>query len=479
MAFSSIIFLVYFLPVFLLLLEILPGKWIKPYILIASVLFYQWGAPLFLFALIGVSIINFYLVKWLSTRQTEKSRKLTLVLSLVINLGILFYFKYFNFFTDIYQTMLGWLSVTYTPEHMDIALPIGISFFTFESLTYIIDVYRREQQPLKQYWEYQLYIIYFPKLIAGPIVRYRDIAHQIHPTIQPAAPPDKIQGLLIFMIGLCKKVLIANTLAPVADRLVTIAPYAHTTETVWLGVLAYTFQIYFDFSGYSDMAIGLSRIIGIRLLDNFDNPYASYSITGFWKKWHMSMTSWFRNYLYIPLGGNRGSRFKTYRNLVIVFLLSGLWHGASWNYILWGGYHGFWLVMERVALGKMIHRIRWLWLPATFLIVAVGWLFFKVENIDYAFILFKKMFFIENFSMSMLYTNVYIGHDFIAALTLAALFSFSAVSTKVLAMQDRIYSGRPTARMAPFIVILCICIYITCLSFITAGSFNPFIYFRF
>lgn len=479
MVFSSVLFLVYFLPVFLILLEIIPNRWIKPYLLLASILFYEWGAPLFLVCLIIVSIINFYLVKCFNSKEGIRQRKFALILSLILNLGILFFFKYFNFFLDIYQSILHIAGVTYSHPHFDIIMPIGISFFTFESLTYIIDVYRKEQQPLKRYWEYQLYIIYFPKLIAGPIVRYRDIATQIHPNIKPVDYPDKIQGLFIFMVGLCKKVLIANTLAPVADRLITTAPFAQTPQSVWIGVLAYTFQIYFDFSGYSDMAIGLSRMIGLKLLDNFNNPYSAYSITDFWKRWHMSMTNWFRNYLYIPLGGNRGSTFKTYRNLVLVFVLSGLWHGAKWNYILWGAYHGFWLVMERVALKKIIVKLKWLYLPVTFFIVVVGWLFFKVENIEYAFILFRKMFFIEKFEASKLLVNFSVNNDFIIMLVLAALFSFSAVSNNVVLLQNKFYENRPDKISGFLILMTCMFIYIICLAFISAGKFNPFIYFRF
>lgn len=479
MAFSSIIFLVYFLPVFLFFLELIPHKWIKPYILIVSVLFYEWGAPLFLICLVAVSIVNFFLVKWLDQQAEERKRKRALVLAVILNLGILFYFKYFNFFCGIYQDLLNGIGISYVAPNFDILLPIGISFFTFESLTYIIDVYRKEQRPLSRYWEYQLYIIYFPKLIAGPIVRYRDIAGQIHPNIKKAEYPARVQGLFVFMIGLCKKVLIANTLAPVADRLITVAPLAHTTGSVWIGVLAYTFQIYFDFSGYSDMAIGLSRMIGIDLLHNFNNPYASFSITQFWQRWHMSMTNWFRNYLYFPLGGNRNGKFKTYRNLVLVFLLSGLWHGAKWNFIVWGAYHGFWLVLERVALARIINKLRWLYLPVTFFIVMVGWLFFKVENLDHAFILLRKMFFVNDLEVSALIAHYRPDNDCIILLGVAAFFSFAAVSRKVVRLQDSFYKAEPRGVKAALVMSSCLCIYFFCLAFITSGSFNPFIYFRF
>lgn len=479
MAFSSILFLVCFFPVFLLLLELVPSRYVKQYLLLASICFYGWGAPVFLLCLVFVSVLNFFMVRLLDRSESPGKRKAWLVACLVLNLGLLFTFKYFNFFFGIYLDLLHFAGSSYQHAAFDIALPIGISFFTFESLTYVIDVYRREQQPLKSYWEYQLYIIYFPKLIAGPIIRYKDIAPQLSPNIQPASFPDKMQGLFIFVIGLSKKVIIANTLAPVADRLVTITPLAQTCESIWLGVLAYTFQIYFDFSGYSDMAIGISKIIGLNLRQNFNNPYAAWSVTEFWQRWHISMTSWFRNYLYIPLGGNRKGPWKTYRNLVLVFLLSGLWHGAKWNYIIWGAYHGIWLIIERIALRKLIEKIKYLYLPVTFFIVMVGWLAFRVEDTDQLIALFERMFRIDTFVPSVRIADFHPQNDFIIVLIAAAAFSFAAVSKRVVVLQEKFYSAQPGWKLATMNFAACIVLYFLCLGFITGGNFNPFIYFRF
>jgi alginate O-acetyltransferase complex protein AlgI len=478
MAFSSILFLVYFFPFFLLLLELTPGRWIKQYLLAASIIFYGWGAPVFLFCLLFLTIINFYLVRWLDRQDQLRRRKHALIIAVILNLATLIYFKYAGFFVSNFQAILDMFGVDHADLQYEVALPIGISFFTFESLTYIIDVYRKEQAPLKSFWDFQLYIIYFPKLIAGPIIRYKDIAHQIEPVLEPAVYAQKIHGLMIFTIGLCKKVLIANTISPVAAGLLN-APYAQSGVTAWIGIIAYTFQIYYDFSGYSDMAIGISKIIGLDLKHNFNNPYAAYSVTEFWKRWHISMTSWFRNYVYIPLGGNRGRKFQTYRNLLIVFLLSGFWHGAKWSYVLWGGYHGFWLIMERVVLKKMIERLKWLYLPVTFFILAIGWLFFKVENISNAMILLRKMFGLEHYQVSATLMHFQIGNDVIIAMILAAVFSFSAISPKVISAQQKIYYNVPGKGMILPVAILCIVLYFLCLAFLTAGKFNPFIYFRF
>lgn len=479
MAFSSILFLVYFLPVFLLLLELIPSRFVKPYLLVASICFYGWGAPVFLLCLVAVTAMNFFLVRFIARPEAEKRRKMWLVAGVVFNLGLLFVFKYFNFFFGIYEGFVLPEGEKVPEAIFDIALPLGISFFTFESLTYLIDVYRREQQPLKSFWEFQLYIIYFPKLIAGPIVRYKEIAPQLSPQLVPANFQQKVQGLFIFFIGLSKKVIIANTLAPVADRLEDLSPLAHAPEHIWICVLAYTFQIYFDFSGYSDMAIGISKIIGLDLQHNFNNPYAANSVTEFWKRWHISLTSWFRNYLYIPLGGNRGKPWKTYRNLVLVFLLSGLWHGAKWNYIIWGAYHGLWLLLERVALHKLIARMKWMYLPVTFFIVALGWLIFRVENTSDLQQLFKRMFGFDSFMASERIMNFKIENDFIIVLTAAALFSFAAISKRVVALQQRVYSLQPGPRMATVNLVSCLALYVLCLGYIAGGSFNPFIYFRF
>lgn len=338
MVFSSIVFLLYFLPVFLLTYFLVPKKFKNTLILIASIFFYAWGAPKFIFVILITTFLDFHLVKWMDKTSSVTKRKLMLSLSVFINLGLLFYFKYSNFFIENVNEALSVFGVN-NIHWTKLVLPIGISFYTFETITYVVDVYRKTHKPLTNFWDYQLYIILFPKLIAGPIVRYHDLADQI--VDRKETIDDKLIGFYRFALGLGKKVLIANHMGLVADEIFAKDLSELDTMTAWVGSIAYTFQIYFDFSGYSDMAIGLARMMGFKFPENFDNPYTSKSITEFWRRWHMTLGSWMKNYLYIPLGGNKVNNLRLYMNLWLVFLVSGLWHGASWSFIFWGAYHGF------------------------------------------------------------------------------------------------------------------------------------------
>lgn len=470
MVFSSITFLVYFLPVFILLYHLVPHKFKNAVILLASIYFYSWGGPKFIFVILGTTFLDFFLVKTMHEQKTRSAKRKYLIVSLFLNVGLLFYFKYCNFFIENINAVVGtdikWLKV---------ALPIGISFYTFESLTYVVDVYRGVHKPLKNFWHYQTYILLFPKLIAGPIVRYHDIADQITNREKNYTPDVKLSGFLIFSMGLAKKAIIANTIGMQADAVFKLAPEQIDTATAWVGALAYTFQIYFDFSGYSDMAIGLGKIMGFRLPENFNNPYTSGSITEFWRRWHITLGTWMKNYLYIPLGGNKVSNAKLYRNLVIVFLLSGFWHGASWNFILWGAFHGLFLVLERLFLGEVYRKSgKFISVPLTFIIVATGWVLFRNEDISYAFTVIKKMYAFDFFDSKFALNN-----DFLAMSILAALLSFFAVSRPTLQIQNKLY-GENFSNGARWAVIggAAVLFYIS-LSYISALDFNPFIYFRF
>jgi alginate O-acetyltransferase complex protein AlgI len=477
MIFSSVLFIVFFLPVFLLLLEIIPRRLTNYYVLFSSLLFYFWGAPVFLFALIGLSAGNFILVRMMNKLLQHK--KWLLIIGLLLNLGALFYFKYFNFFVDSAMTISGWFGFVQHYEALTILLPLGISFFIFESLTYIIDVYRNEQEPLGSFFHYLLYISFFPKLIAGPIVRYKAVAHQLLPNIQRPEASVKLQGLFIFFIGLAKKVFIANSLASVADRLSNVSPQLQDTSSIWIALIAFTFQIYFDFSGYSDMAIGISKIIGVELEHNFNNPYTANTVTDFWRRWHISMTNWFRNYLYIPLGGSRSGTTFTYRNLIIVFLLSGLWHGASWNFIVWGAWHGLWLLLERVALKKIANKMRYLYWPFTFAIISFGWLVFKVKNTSDLLSLVQQMFGCGDYLTPVSVRYVEYSPSFVITLIAAILFSFAAFIPRVVKMQEKLYQHKPSPRVFTLYAGCSLILFVLCLGFITGGNFNPFIYFRF
>jgi len=475
MVFSSVTFLVYFLPIFLVIYFLSPKKFKNLVLLISSILFYSWGAPKFIFVILATTTLDFYLVKLLYNSVSEKRRKLFLILSLCLNLGLLFYFKYCNFFIDNLNSLLSGFGVNEI-IWIKIILPIGISFYTFESLTYVVDVYRRIHKPLDNFLQYQMYIIMFPKLIAGPIIRYHEIHDQIADRSINDTVDSKLTGFYRFCLGLAKKVLIANTMAFKADEIFSMPADDLTSGIAWVGMLAYTFQIYFDFSGYSDMAIGLGKMLGFKFPENFDNPYTSKSITEFWRRWHITLGSWMKNYLYIPLGGNKvNSNARLYLNLCIVFLISGFWHGAAWTFIFWGAYHGIWLVLERIFLLKFYSKIgKLLSTIICFILISIGWVFFRSETITSAFH-FTSTLFSFNFSMPTHFITI----EFIFYFILAILFSFFTSFSIGSKIQQKIYfSSYGLIGNLLFATVACI-LFTLSLASITSSDFNPFIYFRF
>ena len=475
MVFSSITFLVYFLPIFLLTYHLTPNKFKNGCLLVFSIFFYSWGGPKFIFVILGTTFLDYFLVNLMAESKSPKTKKQYLVISLLMNLGLLFYFKYSNFFIDNINEVLGAAGMKEI-SWLKIVLPIGISFYTFESVTYVVDVYRGVHKPLKNFWHYQTYILLFPKLIAGPIVRYHDIADQITDREKNYTPDVKLSGFYTFCIGLAKKVIIANTIGSQADDVFNLNPQDINTSAAWVGAIAYTFQIYFDFSGYSDMAIGICKMVGIRLPENFNNPYLSSSITEFWRRWHITLGTWMKNYLYIPLGGNKvNSNTKLYRNLFIVFLLSGLWHGASWNFIIWGVFHGLFLILERLFLlkiydktGKIISTI------ITFLIVVIGWVYFRVEDLSQANHIIKTM-----FSFNFDDGKFALHNDFYFSLSIAIFFSFFAFIPFTKNIQAKVYGENHTIASNIALLSISVVLFYISLSYIAALDFNPFIYFRF
>lgn len=474
MIFSSIVFICYFLPVFLLV-YFLASKSMKNWVILAgSIFFYAWGAPRFIFVILGTTFIDFHLVRAMDESTSDRKRKALLFLSVCINLGLLVYFKYSNFFIDNLNLLLDSVGMNTMPW-MKLALPIGISFYTFETLTYVIDVYRRVHAPLKRFWDYQLYIILFPKLIAGPIIRYHDIADQIYDRSQYETADFRLRGLYRFIIGLSKKVLLANAMGNAAESIFAIDTANLSTTVAWIGALSYTFQIYFDFSGYSDMAIGIGMMMGFRFPENFNNPYTAISITDFWRKWHITLGTWMRNYLYIPLGGNKvNSKARLYFNLWIVFLASGLWHGAAWGFIIWGAYHGLFLVLERMFLQKWLQKAGKAAAIYTFLVVMIGWVFFRLEewtpSVNYLQIMFGWH----------KHTAIWIGDNkFWTILGLCFLFSFFNISNIGQRIQDSIFirDYKPGKHLT--MTLVTIILTVLCLGSITTSNFNPFIYFRF
>jgi alginate O-acetyltransferase complex protein AlgI len=476
MVFSSIVFLLYFLPFFLLAYYLCPNKFKNYLLLISSILFYSWGAPKFIFVILGTTILDFSLVRLMSKQQDERLRKLFMILSICLNLGLLFYFKYCNFFIENFNDLFAGGATESIPL-LNVVLPIGISFYTFESLTYVVDVYRKEHAPLKNFLDYQLYIILFPKLIAGPIIRYKEIADQIHGRFDSFSYAMALKGFHRFAIGLSKKILLANTLGEYADKAFGMDLNLINGHVAWLGALCYTMQIYFDFSGYSDMAIGIGQMMGFRFPENFNNPYTSRSITEFWRRWHITLGAWMRNYLYIPLGGNRvSSKMRLYFNLWIVFVLSGFWHGASWAFIIWGVFHGTFLILERGWYGKFLEWSgKWLAFLITFLVINFGWVFFREKTASGGFRYIQAMFcFDRPFSEPAI--NMQVVYTFLLA---ALFFSFCTLAKPFQKVQERIYSDALSRSEAVTFTSVSMGLFTLCISLVTASGFNPFIYFRF
>lgn len=475
MIFSSAIFLTVFFPIVFTLYYLCPKKLKNIFLLLASIVFYMWGAPKFIFAILATTTLDFFLVKIMHNASTDKKRKLFLILSLCLNVGMLFYFKYCNFFIENFNSALH-LFTTKEIHWTKIILPIGISFYTFESLTYVIDVYRKEHKPLTNFWHYQLYILLFPKLIAGPIIRYHEISDQITGRLDKFRVDDVLLGFYRFVIGLSKKVLIANTMALVADEVFKTNIHELNSGYAWIGMFAYTFQIYFDFSGYSDMAIGMGKMLGFKFPENFNNPYTSKSVTEFWRRWHITLGSWMKNYLYIPLGGNKvNSKMKLFFNLWFVFLLSGFWHGAAWTFIFWGMYHGILLILERLFLLKLYEKLgSFIPMAITFLLVAMGWVFFRADTFSYGF-----KYVLTLFSFNDTINYIYLHNEFSYTFVIALVFSFFTVFKFGEKIQTTVYFKYYNLIGYSFATLLSILFFTLCLASITSSTFNPFIYFRF
>ncbi len=471
MVFSSIEFIFYFLPVVLLVYYLVPKVAKNIVLLIASLVFYAWGAPDFICIFIISMICNFMITNKMHRTTDVKKRKGWLVVSLVLNIGILAYFKYMNFFVDNLNALLQ-LTNHNALNITRIALPIGISFFTFQSISYTVDVYRKVSEPLRHWYDYMLYISLFPQLIAGPIIRYNTIADQL--VNRDITMEDRVAGFYRFAIGLGKKVLIANSVAVVADEVFAMNYGSMSSGTAWIGILAYTFQIYFDFSGYSDMAIGIGRMLGFRFSENFNVPYISQSISEFWRRWHMTLGGFMKEYLYIPLGGNRISPARTYLNLAIVFFISGLWHGASWNFVLWGLFHGTFLILDRLFMRDVLKKMgRVPSVVLTFLVVVLGWVLFRAETLGDAVGYYKALFAFRGGATAVF------SPQFFLFFVLALFFSF----IPMLKVGDRwlslVFSGVCSKKMTIFLFCITITLFFLSVGALAVTDFNPFIYFRF
>lgn len=458
MIFSSPLFLFLFLPI-LLGGYLVAGRWKNLWLLTASLFFYSWGEPKYILLMVISVIFNYF--SGILLERIEKYRKLIVVISCIFNIGLLGIFKYANFFIENIN-LLFHSSVTVP----NIALPIGISFYTFQILSYVIDVYRKEVPAQKNILSLGLYISLFPQLIAGPIVRYSDIEKQIN---QRSHSVEKFyNGILRFSMGFIKKILIADTVGIIADTVFGADRIG--CGYAWLGIIAYTIQIYYDFSGYSDMAIGLGKMIGFDFLENFNYPYISSSIQEFWKRWHISLSTWFKDYVYIPLGGSRNGAIKTYRNLFIIFFLTGLWHGASWNFVVWGLYYAFFLIAERIFLKKLLLKF-----PAfirhgyTLLTVMIAWVLFRAETLTHALNYIKALF---SFSKVSDVQMIDISNISLFSLILGIVFSFPLLPCISRAYQHNKWFLRFQNVMIFLFLILAI------LNLVGSG-FSSFLYFRF
>jgi len=472
MVFSSNIFLLYFLPFFLLCYFVCPKRFRNYVILLFSVVFYAYGAPDFILWLLGSTVANYFLVKLMHKTRKPSLKKLYCGLAVAVSLGLLVYYKYANFFIDNLNALTSVFGAN--PIRMaKVLLPIGISFFTFQSITYVIDTYRGHNAPMDKLSDYIVYIMMFPQLIAGPIVRYGDIEGEIRNRHYSSS--ECLQGLFRFVIGLSKKVLIADVIGAQVDTLLATPLATMDTGTAWITIAAYTMQLYFDFAGYSDMAIGLGRIMGFHFPENFDNPYNAASITEFWRRWHITLGAFMRNYLYIPLGGNRCSKGRMYFNLWVVFLLSGLWHGASWNFVVWGAYHGLWLVLERMGLKKVYEKIGKL--PSvliTFIIAMVGWALFRIEDLGEAFTFIGRLFAFDFSSF-----GIQADAQFYTILVVALVFSFLTLFPFGKKLQDAVFYKEYSTLGTILVWPLAIFMLYFCIASINAVGFSPFIYFRF
>jgi alginate O-acetyltransferase complex protein AlgI len=383
-----------FLAVVLIAFYSAPRSWRRIILLAASYFFYMSWIPKFILLLLALTAIDYTAARWIVRTESPRSRKIALIVSLSANLGLLGFFKYHNFFAANIAHLLGKPESSFA---LSIILPLGISFHTFQSMSYVIDVYRREQKPIVNIIDYALFISFFPQLVAGPIVRAREFFADLYHWQAPNSA-EVLRGLLLLILGLAKKMVMADQFAQVANNYFKDVAGHPGLLTAWSGVVAFGIQIYFDFSGYTDMAIGMALLLGFHFPINFRRPYLASSITDFWHRWHMSLSRWLRDYLYIPLGGNRHGRLMTYRNLMLTMLLGGLWHGASWNFVVWGGYHGALLSIERLfGLKPAAEESRWtLFYPIRailcFALVMIGWVFFRAVNFHDSIYVLQQMF---------------------------------------------------------------------------------------
>ena len=462
MVFSSIFFIFCFLPPFLLLYYLVPEKFRNILLFIGSLIFYAWGDPIYVVLMLFSSFFNYYMALEIDHLDKDpKGRKKNLIFAVTINLLILGFFKYWGFLLDTFSTITG-ISIA----HPQLALPIGISFYTFKNLSYILDVSKKKVSPQRKFLTYAVYSTMFPHMSAGPIVRYADIEGQL--TRRSISLTRLGLGAEYFTKGLAKKVLLADNLSAIYTSILSSG--SNSVLTAWIGILAYTLQLYFDFSGYSDMAIGLGKMMGFDFLKNFDYPYISTSVSEFWRRWHISLGSWFRDYIYIPLGGNRVSVPKHIRNIFVVWALTGLWHGASWNFIFWGLYYGLLLLLEKFVLKDFLPKLpKWAANLYTMIAVMIGWVFFSQTD----------------FSSMGHYLSVMFGFGASAFLDRTAVYYLKTglilFVIRILACRPGLYQSfkRLIQRNEKAAAAVNLLLFLLCIAYMVYNSYTPFLYQKF
>ncbi len=452
MVFSSVSFLFFFMPIFFILYYIVPSKFKNFCLLIFSLIFYAWGEPIYIFLMLFETLINYICANIVF----KHNKKIFLIITIILNILVIGFFKYSDFLIDIINNIFN-LNI----ENLNIGLPIGISFFTFQGMSYVIDVYRKEVKPEKNYFTLLTYISMFPQLIAGPIVRYETVRNELKN--RKITFDNFSLGMVRFLKGLYKKVLLANIIGSLFE-IISNDISSISLLTAWLGSLAFTLQIYFDFSGYSDMAIGLGKMLGFNFLENFNFPYIAVSITDFWRRWHISLSTWFKDYVYIPLGGSKKGVKRTIINLLIVWLLTGIWHGADYNFIIWGLYYGILLIIEKFVLKNIIDKFpKVLKHIYTMFFVLIGWVIFSITDINNLILYLSKMFD---------FTNI-LDNNFIYYISNYGIIILVGI---ILSLKINIKENKLLNIVKPFVFII---LFIITVSFIVSDSYNPFLYFRF
>lgn len=471
MVFSSIAFIMYFMPVFFLVYYILPASYKNAWLFLASLGFYYYGVrgnPGYLLLMIMSVVVNFVAGKLIAAQKTKRARKAWLVVGVVYDLGWLILFKYLGFLIENLNALFGAMHVKVQLETWNLILPIGISFYTFQIISYLVDVYRRETKAEKSLISLGTYLCMFPQLIAGPIVNYHLIQEQLH---KRKHSMEKVEsGLKVFALGLAYKVLLANRVGHLWTEVTAIGYESISTPLAWMSIVAYSLQLYFDFYGYSLMAIGLGRMMGFDFPQNFNNPYMAVSMTDFWRRWHMTLGGWFREYVYIPLGGNRGGFAKTVRNMFVVWLLTGLWHGASWNFVLWGLLLFVLLFVEKAGLGKVLERHKALGHIYMILWIPLSWLVFVITDLSQLGIYLKKLFPFFGSTGTVLFQGDYLkyGKTYGIYLVLGILFATGVQEKLLKKNKNRLW-----------VILLLLALFWTSVYCMYLGMDDPFLYFRF